>query len=75
MPKKTIQKSIITRLTMNQEFKYAGYDTETVEITFTNTFNTAYYNNHTFKKIKGGGKYGGNYICVEQEDEYRISKY
>ena len=69
------QKSHINRLTANNEFRYPWHSTEIGEVEFTSTFNTAYYKGLTFKKIKGSGRHGGNYYCVEQNDEYRISKY
>jgi len=75
MPKKIIQKSQINRLTKNKEYKYPYHSSELGEIEFTHNFNTGYFNGLTFKKIKGGGNFGGNYSCVELEDEYRISKY
>ncbi len=75
MPKKIIQKSHINRLTKNKEYRYPYHSSELVEIEFTHNFNTGYFNGLTFKKIKGGGNFGGNYICIELADEYRISKY
>lgn len=75
MPQKIIQKSHIARLTNNKEYRYPYHSSEIGEIEFTSNFNTGYFNELTFKKIKGGGDFGGNYLCVEQNDEYRISKY
>lgn len=75
MPNKKNQKSSIKRLTINQEYKYPFHSSEIGEIEFTFNFNTGYYKDLTFKKVKGGGKFGGNYVCVEQNDEYKISKY
>jgi len=75
MPNKLYQKSHIKRMTLNSEYKYAGHSSEIGEVVFTKNMNTGYYNDLTFKKIKGGGNHGGNYICEEQNDEYRISKY
>lgn len=69
MPNRIEQKSHIKRLTINGEYKYAGHTTETGDVTFSANFNTAYFNELIFKKIKGGGKFGGNYLCVEQNDE------
>lgn len=75
MPQKIIQKSHVSRLTLNKGYKYPYHSNEIGEITFTSNFNTGYFNDLTFKKIKGGGEFGGNYICVEQNDEYRITRY
>ncbi|MBD0825524.1 hypothetical protein [Aestuariibaculum marinum] len=75
MPQKIIQKSHIARLTNNKEYRYPHHSSEIGEIEFTSNFNTGYFNELTFKKIKGSGDFGGNYLCVEQNDEYRISKY
>ncbi len=75
MPNKIIQKSHINRLTINKEYKYPYHSSEIAEVEFTRNFNTGYFKRLTFKKIKGGGDFGGNYSCIEQNDEYRISKY
>ncbi len=75
MPQKIIQKSHITRLTKDKEYNYPYHSSKIGDVEFTYNFNTGYFNNLTFKKIKGGGHFGGNYICNEQADEYRISKY
>jgi hypothetical protein len=75
MPNKIIQKSHINRLTKNKEYNYPYHSSEIGEVEFTRNFNTGYFKELTFKKIKGGGKFGGNYICIELVDEYRISKY
>ena len=75
MPNKIIQKSHINRLTENGEYKYPWHSKTIGDATFTKSFNTCYFNGLTFEKIKGGGKFGGNYLCVEQNDEYRISSY
>jgi len=75
MPNILRQKSHVKRMTLNREYKYAGHSSEIGEVVFTKNMNMCYYNDFTFKKIKRGGDHGGNYICVEQNDEYRISKY
>ena len=75
MPNKRYQKSHISRLTLQQEYKYPWHSQEVGDVEFTSNYNTGYYKDLTFKKIKGGGRYGGNYFCVEQNDEYRISQY
>lgn len=75
MPNRIIQKSYVKRLTENGDYQYPGFQSEVGEVSFSSTFATAYFDNLTFKKIKGGGAKGGNYRCVENNDEYRISKY
>ena len=75
MPNKVLQKSHINRLTVNKEYFYPWYSTEPGEVEFTHNFSTAYFKGLTFKRIRGGGEFGGNYICVEQDDEYRILKF
>jgi hypothetical protein len=75
MPNRKVQKSHVNRLTMDKEYKYPWHSSEIGEVEFTHNFNTGYFKELTFKKIKGGGSHGGNYFCVEQNDEYRISKY
>lgn len=45
---------------------------EVVEITFSRSYKTIYYKDKTFKRIHGGGIYG-NYLCLNDNNEYWIS--
>ncbi len=42
------------------------------EVTFSKTGKTIYYKGKTFQRIKGGGVFG-NYVCLEDGNEYWIS--
>ena len=42
------------------------------EVTFSRSGKTIYFEGKTFNRIKGGGVYG-NYLCVEDGNEYWIS--
>lgn len=42
------------------------------EVTFSQTGRTIYFKGKTFERLKRGGIYG-NYICVEDGNEYWIS--
>ncbi|MCP5060894.1 MAG: hypothetical protein GY936_00310 [Ignavibacteriae bacterium] len=75
MPNKRVQKSHVNRLTIDKEYKYPWQSSEVGDVEFTYNFNTAYYMRLTFKIIKGSSSHGGNYYYLEQNDEYRISKY
>jgi hypothetical protein len=75
MPQKVFQKSHLVRLTHDGEYIYRNRTSIIGNVEFTSNFNTGYFEGLTFKKIKGGGCYGGNYLCVEQNDEYRVFKY
>jgi hypothetical protein len=75
MPQKILQKSHISQLTEESNYTYPYHSHEIGDITFTSNFNTGYYGEITFIKIKGGGPKGGNYRCKEFGEEYRISKY
>jgi hypothetical protein len=75
MPQKILQKSHICQQTKDGNYTYPYHSREVGDITFTSNFNTGYYNELTFVKIKGGGSKGGNYRCKESGEEYRISKY
>ncbi len=68
-------KIFVNQLTENGRYKYPWIRQELGEGEFTSSFNTCYFKDKTFVKIKGGGKSGGNYRCLENNDEYRISKY
>lgn len=72
---KTKFKIYVNQLTENGAYKYPWIKQELGEGEFTSSYNTCYFNDKTFTKIKGGGPKGGNYRCNENAEEYRISKY
>lgn len=45
------------------------------DIQFAYNYNTGYFDQLIFKKVKRGEPFGSNYICIEQGEFYRISKY
>ncbi len=67
-------KVFVNQLTQNGEYRYPWISQYQGEALFTSSFDTCYFDNRTFKKIKGCGPKGGNYKCVEDNEEYRISR-
>jgi len=70
MVKKTIKVSVC-KLTENGSYNYPWVNTVDGIATFTSTFNTCYFEDKEYKKIKGG-KNGGNYQGVFDHEIYRI---
>ena len=64
----------MNQLTENGEYQYPWIRQDRGVVRFSKTYNTCYFQDKTFKKIKGGGNCGGNYYCIETGDEYRISQ-
>ena len=53
LPQKIVQKSHIIRITQDKEYNYPGFPSDAGDVTFTHNFNTGYFNDLTFRKIKG----------------------
>lgn len=71
MPKKRIIEASIAQLTKNGSLVYPWVVKETLEVSFTPTFNTCYYGKKILEKIKTGPS-KGNYRDIEDGEIYRI---
>jgi hypothetical protein len=67
-------KVAITRLTENGAYIYGGCEELRGEATFTSTYEHCYFGELILKKVKGG-KSGGNYSGIENNEIYRVMKF
>jgi hypothetical protein len=68
--KKTIAASV-AQLTKDGSFVYPWVVKETLEVTFSSTLSTCYYENKVLEKIKSGPN-KGNYRGIEDGEVYRV---
>ena len=72
LAKKTM-KVFVAKLTENGSYRHPYWNSTRGEATFTSSFNTCYFENRVYRKLKGGWR-GGNYYGVEDGEIYRISQ-
>lgn len=68
-------KVFVNQLTKDGGYKYPYWSQEIGEAKFSKTFDSCMFQNRTYKKMKAGGPKGGNYLCLEDGEEYRICRY
>jgi hypothetical protein len=74
MPSKKVVSVSIAQLTVQGSYHYPWVEMIRGEASFSPSFNTCYFQNKTFTKVKGGiGR--GNYMCTETVEVYRISQH
>ncbi len=69
---KPVRDVSVAQLTLGGAYKYPWHSISRGQATYSASYNTCYFGGKTFRKIKGGAQFGGNFQCDDDGEIYRI---